>query len=126
MRVGVDLVSVQSVREAIAAHGERYLERVYSEREVRDCTTAQGLDPERLAARFAAKEAALKALRPGADGVSFSSIEVRKDGAGWVELELSGAAARLALDAGMTELAVSIAHEHGFACAVVIAYPRSG
>ena len=126
MRVGVDLVSVQSVREAISAHGERYLERVYSEREVRDCTTAQGLDPERLAARFAAKEAALKALRPGADGVSLSSIEVRKEGAGWVELELSGAAARLARDAGMTELAVSIAHENGFACAVVIAYPRSG
>jgi holo-[acyl-carrier protein] synthase len=126
VRVGVDLVSVQSVREAIAAHGERYLERVYSEREIRDCTTAQGLDPERLAARFAAKEAALKALRPGPDGVSFSSIEVRRDSAGWVELELSGAAARLASDAGMTELTVSIAHEDGFACAVVIATGQSG
>ena len=125
MRVGVDLVSVQSVREALAAHGDRYLERVYSKREISDCTTTQGLDPERLAARFAAKEAALKALRPGPDGVMFSSIEVRRDHAGWVELELSGAAAQLARDAGMTELAVSIAHENGFACAVVIAHGQS-
>jgi holo-[acyl-carrier protein] synthase len=125
VRVGVDLVSVQSVREAIAAHGERYLERVYSEREIRDCTTTKGLDPERLAARFAAKEAALKALRPGPDGVMFSSIEVRRDDAGWVELELSGAAAELARAAGMTELTVSIAHENGFACAVVIAHGQS-
>jgi holo-[acyl-carrier protein] synthase len=125
VRVGVDLVSVQSVREAIAAHGERYLERVYSEREIRDCTTTKGLDPERLAARFAAKEAALKALRPGPDGVMFSSIEVRRDDAGWVELELSGGAAELARAAGMTELTVSIAHENGFACAVVIAHGQS-
>jgi holo-[acyl-carrier protein] synthase len=121
MRVGIDLVSVESVRSSVSAHGERYLRRVYTERELSDCTTAAGIDPERLAARFAAKEAALKVLRPEDGGVAWICIEVQRDPAGWVELALSGRAAELAEDAGVTELSLSIAHEGGYACAVVVA-----
>lgn len=121
MRVGVDLVSVQEVRESIDSFGERYLSRIYTQREVRDCTTAAGIDPERLAARFAAKEAALKALRPNGHGVRLTAIEVRRAAGGWVDLALSGRAAELAAGAGLSDLALSIAHEHGFACAVVVA-----
>jgi holo-[acyl-carrier protein] synthase len=79
------------------------------------------VDPERLAARFAAKEAALKVLRPGEVGVSLREIEVVRSPGGWVELELSGPAATLARESGLSELAVSITHEAGFASAVVIA-----
>jgi holo-[acyl-carrier protein] synthase len=121
VRVGVDLVSVESVRDSIDAHGERYLRRVYTESELRDCTTAAGVDPERLAARFAAKEATLKALRPNGTGVLWTAIEVQRSPGGWVDLALSGPAAELAADAGLTELALSISHEGGFACAVVVA-----
>jgi holo-[acyl-carrier protein] synthase len=121
MRVGIDLVSVQSVRESIDAHGEHYLTRIYTEREVDDCRTPAGVDAERLAARFAAKEAALKALRPGDRGVRWTTIEVLRSPAGWVELQLTGDAAELAADAGLTALELSIAHEGGFACAVVVA-----
>ena len=121
MRVGIDLVSVESVRDSISAHGERYLKRVYTERELHDCGTADGVDPERLAARFAAKEATLKVLRPNEEGVRWSSIEVHRSPSGWVDLVLSGRAAQLAADAGVTELTLSIAHEGGFACAVVVA-----
>jgi holo-[acyl-carrier protein] synthase len=120
MRVGIDLVSVETVRNSIAEHGEHYLKRVYSDREVRDCTTSSGLDAERLAARFAAKEAALKALRPGDVGIPWFSIEVVRRPEGSVALELSGAAAELASDAGIGELALSITHEGGFASAVVV------
>ncbi|MGA8365568.1 MAG: 4'-phosphopantetheinyl transferase superfamily protein [Solirubrobacteraceae bacterium] len=121
IRVGTDLVSVESVRESINTHASRYLERVYTERELSDCRSETGVDPQRLAARFAAKEAALKVLRPADEAVPWLSIEVRREPSGWVELELTGAAAALALDAGMSELALSISHEGEFASAVVIA-----
>jgi holo-[acyl-carrier protein] synthase len=120
-RVGIDLVSVQSVRDAIDAHGSHYLERIYTDQEIRDCSIADGVDPERLAARFAAKEAALKALRQEQEGILLRSIEVKRDASGRVELELSGAAAELAAKDGLGPLALSISHEDGFACAVVIA-----
>jgi holo-[acyl-carrier protein] synthase len=121
MRVGIDLVSVQSVRDSISEHGEHYLRRVYTDQEVRDCTTAEGVDAERLAARFAAKEAALKVLRPGEEGLRLTCIEVIRDAGGWVGLTLTGVAAELAASAGLGELALSVSHEGGFACAVVVA-----
>lgn len=121
VRVGIDLVSVQSVLDSLRSHQERYLERVYTAREVTECRTADGMDAERLAARFAAKEATLKVLRPRDGGVPWSAIEVLRDPGGWVDLELSGAAAELAAAAGVAELAVSLSHEGGFASAVVIA-----
>lgn len=127
IRVGTDLVSVEAVRDSIRAHRSRYLERVYTERELSDCRTETGFDPERLAARFAAKEAALKVLRPADEAVAWRSIEVRRAPAGWVELGLTGAAAALAADAGVSALALSISHERGLASAVVVAeYSQSG
>jgi holo-[acyl-carrier protein] synthase len=121
VRVGIDLVSVEAIRQSLGEHGEHYLTRVYSEREVRDCTTPSGPDAERLAARFAAKEATLKVLRPGDVGVPWFTIEVVRRPEGWVVLELSGPAAELATRAGITELALSVSHEAGFATAVVVA-----
>jgi holo-[acyl-carrier protein] synthase len=121
LRVGTDLVFIDTVRESIAAHAEHYLERVYTEREIDDCRGSRGLDAERLAARFAAKEATLKVLRPREEGIPWNSIEVRRDPGGWVGLSLSGPAAALAADAGVQELSLSIAHEGDFATAVVIA-----
>jgi holo-[acyl-carrier protein] synthase len=122
MRVGIDLVSVKDVRESMREHGEHYLRRVYTERELRDCKTAGHLDPQRLAARFAAKEATLKVLRPDQEAVPWQAIEVIRDPAGWVELRLSGSAAALARAAGLDELALSITHEGDFASAVVCAH----
>lgn len=120
-RVGIDLVAVESVREALATHGDHYLARVFTQREVADSQTPAGIDAERLAARFAAKEAALKVLRPEGDGVPLDSIEVRRADAGWVDLELSGNAAALADRSGLRNFALSITHEAGFASAVVVA-----
>jgi len=121
LRVGTDLVSVAEVRESVETHADRYLRHVYTEREISDCSTADGVRSERLAARFAAKEATIKVLRPREQAGLWRSIEVRRDAAGWVELALSGPAAALASDAGVTELALSISHEAGFATAVVVA-----
>jgi holo-[acyl-carrier protein] synthase len=121
IRVGIDLTSAESVRESIAAHGSAYLERVYSPREIEDCTPEATVDPERLAARFAAKEAAFKLLRIGDEAVSWRDVEVLRDPSGWVTLRLTGNAARLAGLAQITDLSVSLTHERGCAAAVVIA-----
>ncbi len=121
LRVGIDLVSVEEVEESIRTHGPRYLERVYTDREVGDCTSPAGVDPERLAARFAAKEATMKVLRPDDEGIPWRSIEVRREPGGWVGLELTGRAAALADAARVADLAVSLTHESGFASAVVVA-----
>ena len=125
IRVGLDLVAVETVEESLhATHGERYLERLFTEREVADCRTAAGIDPERLAARFAAKEATLKVL-PAADvGVPWQDIEVRREASGRVHLELHGRAAELATEATIVDLALSLTHEGGFAAAVVVAECR--
>ena len=117
LRVGIDTVEVAAVEAALAAHGERYLRRVYTDDEIADC----GGDPERLAARFAAKEAAIKALRAGEGGVPWSAVEVRRAPGGHPDLALHGAAAELAAEAGLDELAVSLTHEGGLASAVVVA-----
>jgi holo-[acyl-carrier protein] synthase len=121
VRVGFDLVDVDSVLESIEAFGDRYLQRVYSRRELADCFRNGTVDPARLAARLAAKEATFKALQVGEEAVSWAEVEVRLDRAGSVELCLSGRAATLARAAGVSGWSVSLTHECGCAAAVVVA-----
>jgi holo-[acyl-carrier protein] synthase len=122
LRVGIDLASVDAVRESIERHADHYLERVYTEEELRDCGAPGKIDAERLASRFAVKEAAMKVLRPAADdAVPWSTIEVHRDPMGTIDLELSGRAAELADNAGISGFEASLTHEADFAAAVVIA-----
>jgi holo-[acyl-carrier protein] synthase len=120
-RIGIDLVSVQLVRESIREHGDRYLKRFYTEGELRDCDTGHGIVAQRLAARFAAKEATLKVLRPGDEAIPWRSMGVVRHGPGWVTVELSGRAAALAAETGLQNFELSISHEEEYASAVVIA-----
>src|SRR3982750_42464 len=117
MRVGVDLASVTGVREAMTAHGDRYLNRVYTPQELLDCAG----DPARLAGRFAAKEATIKVLRPARDtALPWSDIEVIRQPDGWTELHLAGSAAARAQHEGLATFSVSVSHEGDTACAVVL------
>jgi holo-[acyl-carrier protein] synthase len=115
--VGIDLVEVEEVEATLHRHGERYLRRIYTDRERHDCAG----DPRRLAARFAAKEATMKALRRSHEPLPWRSIGVRLGAAGEPALELSGAAAALAEDRAVNFLSVSVTHERGVAAAVVLA-----
>src|ERR1700733_299988 len=121
IRVGLDLVSVQTVAESLNAHGDRYLARIYTAAEVADCRTGDTVDPQRLAARFAAKEATFKVLHVGDEAVAWTDVEGVRHPTGWGSLSLSGRAATLAEAAGIRELALSLSHEQGCAAAVVIA-----
>jgi holo-[acyl-carrier protein] synthase len=118
--VGIDLVSRDEVAEAVRTHGERYLERVYTEQERVDA----GADPLRLAARFAAKEATMKALRRADEALPWQDIAVHRDPAGRPTLRLTGAAHAAAQAAGVRHLAVSLTHEGDMAAAVVMAECR--
>jgi holo-[acyl-carrier protein] synthase len=115
--VGIDLTSVAEVADALREHGDHYLRRVYTPREVAE----SGADPARLAARFAAKEAVRKVLGVGEGGLGWPTVECRRTPDGDVEIALTGRAAELAAEAGLTAFAVSITHEAGLAAAVVVA-----
>lgn len=120
MRVGIDLVEIDSVQEAVTSHGQRYLDRVYTSREQHDCAA----DPELLALRFAAKEAVLKILEPiPGDGVPWSSIDVAGGPDGRVRL--SGPAQELAERRAVGAVEVSLARAGGQAMAVALA-PAGG
>jgi phosphopantetheine--protein transferase-like protein len=116
-RVGIDLVRVADVADSVRRHADRWLARVYTAAEVADCRRGGELDVRRLGARFAAKEAALKVLRPAREeAVPWRSIEVRGG-----RLELTGAAADRAAAAGLRGFSLSIAFAAGHAAAVVLA-----
>ncbi|HTX46907.1 MAG TPA: holo-ACP synthase [Solirubrobacteraceae bacterium] len=125
-RIGIDLIDVETIADALEAQGERYLKRIYRESEIADCRRDGGFDVKGLAARFAAKEAVIKALAPGDDPVPWLDIEVRRLPAGAVELLIYGRAATLSRDAGITSFALSITHEQGIAAALVVAEVRAG
>jgi holo-[acyl-carrier protein] synthase len=116
-RVGIDIVSPESVEAAIDAHGERYLRRMFTPRERLRCRRGDRLDARRLAAHVAAKEATFKAIGVGDRAVAWSDVEV----AGPLQLMLSGQTATLAEDEGIASLSLSFASTGELAAAVVIA-----
>ena len=116
LRVGTDLTVVARIEHLIAAVGEPFLARGWTAGERAACAGRA----ESLAARWAAKEATLKALGVGIDAVPMTDIEVR-DTADGPQLALTGAAAARAAGLGLTEWAVSLAHDGGMALAFVVA-----
>jgi phosphopantetheinyl transferase (holo-ACP synthase)/acyl carrier protein len=113
----MDLVRIADVHESLHRHADRWLARLYSDAELADCRRSGALDLRRLGARFAAKEATLKVLRPARDeAIPWRAIEVRGG-----RLELSGPAAARAAADGLHGFALSLAHARGHAAAVVLA-----
>jgi len=119
---GIDLVDIARIDDMLKRHPERFVDRCFTagEREYADASPKRRV--EHLAARFAAKEAALKALGTGwRSGIAWTDVEVVLLPSGQPTLRLSGEAARLAERRGLTEWRVSLTHAGGFAAASVIA-----
>src|SRR4051794_3256705 len=112
---GVAIVEIDRVADLLARHGERFRQRVYTDREWEDC----GGRVESLAARFAAKEALIKAL--GSREPALREIEVVRPERSQPTLRLSGRAAEIARGLRVTELALSLTHGRDHAVAVVVA-----
>jgi len=119
-RVGIDLVRISRIAESLERFGDRFLRRIFTDDEVAYARSAPALTAERLAARFAAKEAARKAFQL-TDGVDWRLIEVRRLASGDCELVLHAEASRRT---GRTGAALSMSHEGDYATAVVLAFPE--
>jgi len=127
LKVGTDLVAVANVAASVSLFGTRFLDRLFAPGEVAYCRSAPALMAERLATRFAAKEATIKVLRPGDVGLDWRMIEVVADPVdGAPRLVLRGSATALARTRGITSLALSLSHEAGYASATVVAFRRIG
>jgi holo-[acyl-carrier protein] synthase len=118
LRMGLDMVRVADVQASLDAFGGRFVDRFFSAAEQADALAVPALNARRLAARFAAKEAAIKAFGLSEAGVSWREMEVCRDGNGACRLRLHGKAAALA---GVQEAAVSISDQRGYAIAIVLA-----
>jgi len=118
LRVGVDLVQISRVEQALAEFGDRSLRRVFTDDEAAYAPSFDGGMAARLATRFAAKEAAKKAL--ALDGVGWRDIEVRRSESGAPELHLHGKAREAADAAGARELALSLSRDGDYATATLI------
>ncbi len=117
VEVGIDIIEIERVARVLDRHGERFLHRVYSERE----RERYGRRVNELAARFAAKEATMKALGTGIRGVRWRDIEVLPNRRGKPILVLHETAKRRAALLGLTHFSVSLTHSRGDAMAVVVA-----
>ena len=119
--IGVDIVGVERMRGVLARRGDRFVRRVFSDQEAQYCRSCAH-PAQRFAARFAAKEAVLKALGVGwQKGVGFGDVEVRVGELGAPLVELSGGALELSRRLGVKRLLVSLSHDAGYAIAQVVA-----
>jgi holo-[acyl-carrier protein] synthase len=117
---GVDIAEVPRVAAAIERFGHRFLRRIFTENEIRYCESKANR-VERYAARFAAKEAALKAIGTGwKRGVTWRDVEVTREPGGRPTMTFHGKAAEFAGKLGMKRAHVSLSHTAEHAIAQVI------
>jgi holo-[acyl-carrier protein] synthase len=114
--VGVDIIEIDRVQRALERFGERFLNRVYTRLEIAFC---RGRVSE-LAARFAAKEAVMKALGTGARGLAWREIEVLPNHRGKPLVYLHGRAQDRARRIGLTDLDISLSHSRRYAIAFAV------
>ena len=117
VEVGIDIIEIERVGQVLAKHGQRFLERVYTPRE----RERYGARVPELAARFAAKEATMKALGTGIRGVRWRDIEVLPNRRGKPILILHETAKRRAELLGLTHFSISLTHSRTDAMATVVA-----
>jgi holo-[acyl-carrier protein] synthase len=118
--LGLDIAEIDRIEAAIVRHGEAFIKRLFTPEETEYCERFQNRY-ERYAARFAAKEAAMKALGTGwRHGIRWRDIEVTREPSGKPTLRLAGVALQFADRMGVRNIALSITHSGNLAIAQVI------
>jgi holo-[acyl-carrier protein] synthase len=122
---GIDLVDFPRIEDMVARHGERFLDRVFTATEQKYAhANKNGI--EKLAGRFAAKEAVMKLVGTGWRGkIAWTDIEVVNTETGQPEVKLSGEVKKIADKLGITQISVSITHTANFAIASAVALAES-
>ncbi|PZC51272.1 MAG: holo-[acyl-carrier protein] synthase [Chloroflexi bacterium] len=113
--VGIDIIEIDRIASVIDRWGARFLNRIYTKKELDYC---RGRFPQ-LAARFAAKEAVMKALGTGVRGVGWRDVEVTRQRGDRPKVELHGRAAMVAVKTAVIHIALSISHSRKYAVASV-------
>jgi holo-[acyl-carrier protein] synthase len=117
LRTGIDIIEIARIQAAFDRHGDRFLKRVFTELETFECRGRA----EALAVRFAAKEAASKALGTGIGPITWREVETLHKWSGEPYLVLHGSADKIANELGLAVWAVSLSHSRENAVAVVVA-----
>jgi holo-[acyl-carrier protein] synthase len=120
MNTGIDLVQISRMRESLEHFGEQFCRRIFTQAEQGDCIRLPAKRVQRLAARYAAKEAALKALQLADAGVAWTDIEVVSQPDGSCRLALHGRAEALAAERGPYRTFLSLTEAGDYASAVVV------
>jgi holo-[acyl-carrier protein] synthase len=119
--LGTDIIEVVRIGEMIERHGELFLQRVFTEQEIRYCQ-ARKHAMQHYAGRWAAKEAVMKTLGTGfSKGVGWRDIEVASRRSGQPYIELSGGALETARNNGIDEVLITISHCRAYATATAVA-----
>ena len=122
---GIDLVDFPRIEDMLKKHGERFLDRVFTAAEQR-YAKANKNSVEKLAGRFAAKEAVLKLVGTGWRGkIAWTDIEVVNTASGQPMVNLSGEVKKIADKSGIKQISVSITHTANFAIASAVALAES-
>lgn len=118
--VGIDIVEVAAIDDSIKKYGDKFLNRVFTPKEIQYCREAT-IPNQRYAGRFAAKEAAMKALSTGWDaGIQPKNFEVVNEQSGQPILIVHGTAEQLLFELGITKKRISLTHVPDYAIAQVI------
>jgi holo-[acyl-carrier protein] synthase len=118
--IGADLIEIARIAQTVDRFGERFLRRIYTVREIDYCLGKKSA-AESLAARFAAKEAAAKALGTGiSHGIGWLDLEVVRQPSGKPTLQFNGRAAQLARQLGVANTSLSLTHSKDVALAFVV------
>ena len=124
--IGTDIIECPRIGKMIEHHGELFLRRIYSEREIRYCQ-ARKHAIDHFAGRWAAKEAILKAMGTGrSHGIAWTNIEVRNGQGGQPRVLVCGAAREVTKERGIADILVSISHCRTYATAYAMALGQQG
>lgn len=119
LSVGIDVVHIERIRESLDAFAERFLRRLFTPHEIAYAQSSPAHRLCRLAARFAAKEAALKALGIAHAGIDWRDLEVVRRADGSCELAIHGRARSLSEFNDCDDVALSLSHDGDYAVAIV-------
>ena len=115
---GIDIIEIDRIKDVLLKHSSRFLTKIFTEYEINYCRGRA----TQLAARFASKEAAMKALGTGIRGVGWKEVEVQRLRSGKPYIILHGRAKKRAESMGITKIELSISHSKNLATAMVIMY----
>ena len=117
LSTGIDIIEIERFKESVSRQGDKFLKRVFTNQELLDC----GDRLESLAARFAAKEAASKALGCGIGKVTWLDLEITKNDENQPGITLHGTALELAESLNLNTWSISLSHSDEIAIAIVVA-----